>query len=149
MAARESLDGDESGPRDGKDDELRDTITDRDRIRLCAVRVEKSDADLAAIAGIHRSRAVYNGDAVLGRQTAARNHEGDVSIGQRDRDPSADCRSLSRLEHELIGRYEVSTRVPRVRITRHRCCRNQHLYGISHPPRLVQKREAQKSLVKW
>src|SRR5215469_570191 len=52
---------------DRRNDELRDALAARDRHRRAA-KIGEDDADLAAIIGVDRARAVEDGDAVAERE---------------------------------------------------------------------------------
>jgi len=138
MASGKGFYGDECGPGYRHDDELRNAVTDRDRIRHGGVGVQKGHADLSAVAGVDRTRTVDDGDAVFGSETAAGNNKGDVAVGKRYRDSGTNGCPCTGSQLEGLGGHEVGSRVTRVRVGRHLLSANEYFYGISHVTRVVQ-----------
>src|ERR1700694_3095770 len=82
------------GPREGRDldrrrhedryeQQLRDPLTDSDRVRL-GVMVDDQHLDFAAVAGVDQSWAVGQGDALTSRQARARDDESGPALRDGD-----------------------------------------------------------------
>src|SRR5690606_10894103 len=140
IRAGQPLDGDEAGPADRHHDELRDAVARRDGVALAGVGVQQGHADLTTVARVDRAGAVDDRDAVLGGQTAAGHHEGDVAVGERERDARADRAALAGREYDRLGRHEVGAGVSGMRVGRRAVGAQQHLDSLGHPTRLVHGR---------
>jgi hypothetical protein len=117
---------------------LGNPITDCDRIRHCAVRVKKGHPDLATITGVHRARAVDDGDAVTCRQPAPRDNEAGKAVRQRDGHAGPDGRPLPRPQLDGLRRAQVGAGVARVGIPGHCLAGDEHFNGFCHESRVVQ-----------
>ncbi len=97
-----------------------------------AVGVEERDPDLAAVAGIHRARAVDDGDAVTHREAAPGHDERDVAVGQGDGHPGSHGGAFTRPEHERFGGVEVGAGVAGMGVRRGLPGRDEHVHAINH-----------------
>src|SRR5690606_17407909 len=140
VGAGKALDRDEAGSAHRHHDELCDAVARRDAVALAGVGVEQGHSDLAAVARVDGARAVDDRDAVFGGETAAGHHEGDISIGQSDRDARADCRALAGSQHDVGGRHEVGTGIAGVRVGGRHIGAQQYLDGLGHSTRVVHGR---------
>ena len=147
MATGKSLYGDETCTSHRHDDELRDPITDRDRIRHRAVGIQKGHADLSAVAGIHGSRRIDDRDAVFRRKPRPRYDECRKAVGKRDGYTRADGSPLTGLESDGLARGEIGSRVAGVGVYGRSLRRNEYVNGIGHVTRVVQNIGARESLV--
>lgn len=136
MSAGQGLDRDETGLGDGHHDQLRNPVSDSYRIGHCAVGVEECDPDLAPVAGIHRSRAVYDRQAVARRKATSRHDEGDKTVGKGDGNTGTHGRPGTRLQDESLGRGKIGTGIPRVGVSR-----NTRLRVAGWSPARGQERE--------
>ena len=84
-----------------------------------AVGVQQHDPQLAAVAGVDEARRVDDRDAVLRREPRTRLDEPRVAVGDRDREPGADERTLAGRELDALAGREVEARIARVRARRH------------------------------
>ncbi len=82
MASGELLDGYESCPNDGLDDELCDAIPHGNRKRVARIGVDEHHGDLPAVAGINRTRRIDESNPVLRSKTGSWHDESDEAFGQ-------------------------------------------------------------------
>ena len=81
---------------------------------------------------------------MLGREPAARHHEGRIAIGQRDAHARRDEGALPRFQAHGLGRHQVCSGIARVGVARHDGVPVQHrgdngdINGFSHLTRLMQ-----------
>lgn len=105
---------------------------------MLAVGVQDSDPDFAAVAGIHCSWAVDDGDPVACGKAGAGNHEGRIPVGQGDADTGADRSSSPGLENVLLGGVKVCASVTGMRVHGSLTARDEHFDVLGHESRLVQ-----------
>ena len=72
--------------------------------RLACVGVQQRDLQLAAVAGVDEARRVDDRDAVLRGEAGARLDEAGVPVGDRDGEPGADERALTRRQLDALAR---------------------------------------------
>lgn len=75
---------------------------------------------------------------MLGGEAAARDHEGRVSLGQRDADARGDESALSGLQPHGLGGDQIGAGITRVCVPGGHCGDNGDINGIGHPMRLMQ-----------
>lgn len=100
MATGQCLYRHESRLRDGHDDKLCDAIADSNFVRGVEVGVEKRDANLASISGIHRARRIDHRNTVFRSKAAPGHDESGKAVRQRDGHSRTDCCSLARSESD-------------------------------------------------
>src|SRR5207244_1960350 len=111
----ELVDGDELGLLDTLDHELRDAVADAHVVVRRWVGVDEHNHQLAAIAAVDEPRRVEAGNAVVGGEAAAGQHEAGVTIGNGDADAGTDARpSPAGLERDGLRCGEVGPGVTRV-----------------------------------
>lgn len=127
-------------PCHGPHDELSDAIAQFDTKLSFAVSVQQRDLDLTSIPGVDRPRRIHDGDAVTGRESAARNHEGGESVGKGDGGTSAHRRTLAGSEHHRFVGDKVCTGVAGVGVARQVVTHDQYIDVVRHASRLVHGR---------
>lgn len=132
MTARQLLDLHEAGPRDRHDDELGDAVPGGDCERMFGIRIQHCDADLAAVACIHGSRAVHDSDAVTSRQAASRDDERDITVWQGNGNARADSCALARCKFDRLSGLEICAGVTRVCVCRHLPRGDEYINVVGH-----------------
>jgi len=138
MASRQGLNGNESRAGHRHNDELRDAIADRDRIRHRGVGVQQGDANLSAVAGVDGTWRVDDSYSVLGSEAAARHNKCRIAVGQSYCHTRADSRSRAGLESHCLCGDEIGPGVTGVRINGCLPRRNEYVNAICHETRVVQ-----------
>lgn len=80
-------------------------------------------------------------------ETAARNDECDIAVGQSYGDSSADGRSRTGWEFDRFGCGEICASIPWMGVDRDFASCNENVNGICHVLRVVQNNGALESLV--
>src|SRR5205807_9533659 len=111
---RELGDALEVCPFDPLYDKLRDPVTARDLRRRIPIVVDEVDQDLAAVAGVDRTRGVEHRHTQPAGQPRPRMHQPDVPLRQGDGDARTHQRAGAGGELDVLGRDQVGTGVARV-----------------------------------
>jgi hypothetical protein len=119
FARAETVHRHETGLLDPTDHQLGDPISAADLVRRSGVRVHKYDHNLATVTRVDQARRVEASDSVAGRETASRQHEAGIALGNLERDPCRDRRTPTAWsESRVEPRDQVATRVAGPRVAR-------------------------------
>jgi oligoribonuclease len=118
---RQLLGGDERGPLDGLDDQLRDAVAAMNFVLGSRVEVHQAHPELVAVPGVDQSRCIEDRHAVAQGEPATRLHKPGVAVRDSDRDTGRNERPpASRREDGALPRHQIRASVAVMGVNRQR-----------------------------